>query len=91
LLVADSRHRQLSRIYQRPIEDDNGARAVVNMDPGTLASAIFLEAVESDDVTSIESARVYFEDRLAFLGTLVEPGVTALVRSDFEARLHAWE
>ena len=88
--MSDSRHIQLSRIYQRPIEDDEGARAVIETDPGTLASAIFIDAAESDDVTSIETARVYFEDRLRFFGPLVEPA-TALLRSDFEARLEAWK
>ena len=88
--MSDSRHRQLSRIYQRPIEDDDAARAVINADPGTLAAAIFLEAVESDDVTSTASARIYLEDRLVFLGMLVE-SASALVRSDFESRLEAWE
>ena len=88
--MSDSRHRQLSRIYQRPIEDDESARAVVNADPGTLASALFLEAVESDDVTSIESARGYLADRLAYLGNIVQ-AASSLVRSDFEARLKAWE
>ncbi len=88
--MSDSRHRQLSRIYQRPVEDDAAARSVVGADPGTLAAAIFLEAVESDDVTSKETARVYFEDRLAFMGDLVV-GAEALLRSDFEARLDSWD
>ena len=88
--MSDSRHVQLSRIYQRPIEDDEGARAVIEADPGTLAFAIFMEAAESDDVTSIESARVYFEDRIRFLGPIVESSA-ALLRSEFESRLKAWE
>ena len=46
--MSDSRHRQLSRIYERPIESDEDARAAVSADPGILASAIFLEAAESD-------------------------------------------
>ena len=87
--MSDSRHRQLSRIYQRTIEDDDHARSAINAEPGILASGLFLEAVESDDVTSIESARVYFEDRLAFLGNLVPEGAVA-VRDGFEERLKAW-
>lgn len=88
--MSDSRHVQLSRIYQRPVEDDAGARAVIDADPGTLASAIFIEAAESDDVTGVESARVYFEDRLRFFGPIVEPAA-GLLRSNFEARLEAWK
>ena len=83
-------HRQLSRIYQRAIEDDVSARAVVSADPGTLASALFLEAAESDDVTSIEGARIYLADRLEFLAPVLPPDVTAAVRSDFEERIKAW-
>lgn len=88
--MSDSRHRQLSRIYERTIEDDNGARAAISADPGTLASALFLEAAESDDVTSTESGRAYLEDRLAFLGNLVS-GSEAAIRGAFEERLKAWE
>jgi hypothetical protein len=87
--MSDSRHRQLSRIYNRTIEDDDDARAAVTADPGILASAIFEEAADSDDVTSIETAREYLRDRLAFLGSLVSP-VEAEVRSQFETRLQAW-
>jgi hypothetical protein len=88
--MSDSRHRQLSRIYKRTIEDDDGARAAISAEPGTLANALFLEAAESDDVTSVESGRSYLEDRLAFLGNLVA-GHEAAIRSEFETRLRAWE
>ena len=87
--MSDSRHRQLSRIYNRTIEDDDDARAAVTADPGILASAIFEEAADSDDVTSIETAQEYFRDRLAFLGSLVSPA-EAEVRGHFETRLQAW-
>ena len=87
--MSDSRHRQLSRIYQRTIEDDDDARSAISAEPGILASGLFMEAVESDDVTSIESAREYFEDRLAFLGNLVPEDAVA-VRGGFEERLKAW-
>jgi hypothetical protein len=87
--VSDSHHRQLSRIYQRPIEDDDDARAAINADPGVLASALFLEASQSDDVTSMESARSYAEDRLEELGELVGPGA-AVIRAAFEDRLESW-
>ena len=87
--MSDSRHRQLSRIYNRTIEDDDDARAAISADPGILASALFEEAAESDDVTSIESARDYLRDRLAYLGTLVTSD-DASIRAQFERRLQAW-
>ena len=88
--MSDTRHRQLSRIYQRTIEHDEDARDAITADPGVLASALFLEAAESDDVTSVNSGRAYFEDRMAFLGNLVGPGEGA-VRAAFEQHLRAWE
>lgn len=88
--MSDSRHRQLSRIYQRTIEDDENARAAINAEPGVLASALFLEAVESDDVTSAEAAHLYLGDRLAFFGQLVE-AATGDIKERFEAKVRAWE
>ena len=87
--MSDSRHRQLSRIYGRTIEDEKGARDAIAADPGPLASALFEEAAESDDVTSLESARDYLGDRLAFFAGLIEIESTA-IRERFEARLAAW-
>lgn len=87
--MSDSRHRQLARIYERPIETDADARAAISGDPGILASALFLEAVESDDVTSVETARAYLEDRLEFFGGLASEGADA-VRAAFEIRVRAW-
>ena len=55
--MSDTRHRQLSRIYARSIESDDDARAAIRRDPGILASALFEECAQSDDVTSIETAR----------------------------------
>ena len=87
--MSDSRHRQLSRIYNQTIEDDDDARAAIHGVPGILASALFLEAVESDDVTSIETARQYLEDRLAFLGNLAADARDGVLAA-FEERLKAW-
>jgi len=88
--MSDTRHRQLSRIYARPLESDDDARAAIRRDPGILASALFEECVQSDDVTSIETARAYLEDRLEFLGDLVGEGAEP-VRQAFEARVAAWQ
>ncbi|MEO8541628.1 MAG: hypothetical protein ABI577_17950 [bacterium] len=87
--MTDSRHRQLSRIYQHPIEDGDDARAAIAADPGVLASALFLEAVESDDVTSIESAQQYLADRIEFFGDLVSLAAEP-IRAEFETRVQAW-
>jgi hypothetical protein len=87
--MSDSRHRQLSRIYNRTIETDDDARAAIAGEPGVLASALFEEAAQSDDVTSVESGRAYLEDRLASLSGLLGPGAE-VVRSKFEERLKAW-
>ena len=48
-----------------------------------------MEAVESDDVTSIETAKSYLEDRLAFFGGLVARDAEA-IRRGFESKLTAW-
>lgn len=88
--MTDSRHRQLSRIYQRPLEDDEAARSAINAGPGVLASALFMEAVESDDVISPAGARQYLEDRLRFLGDLVTAAQYD-ISDTFEASLRAWD
>ncbi|MGE0599232.1 MAG: hypothetical protein AB7J35_07690 [Dehalococcoidia bacterium] len=87
--MSETRHRQLSRIYHCPIESDDDARAAINGDPGILASALFDEAVASDDVTSIETAKTYLEDRLNFLGN-VTSGAAADIRKLFDERVNAW-
>lgn len=87
--MTDPRHRQLSRIYERPIEDDEDARAAVAADPGVLASALFLECVESDDVTSVEAAQRYFADRLDELRDLLGESADS-VTAAFESKLQAW-
>jgi hypothetical protein len=87
--MSDTRHRQLSRIYNRTIEDDGDARAAISGDPGILASALFDEAARSDDVTSLASARAYAEDRLAFFGNLAAENGDA-VRTAFAARFEKW-
>ena len=87
--MTDPRHRQLSRIYQRPIEDDEDARAAVAADPGVLASALFLECAESDDVTSVEAARNYCAERLDYLRDLLGENASS-VTAGFESRLRAW-
>lgn len=81
---------QLSRIYGRPFELDGEVRAAVATDPPTLANALFAEAADSDDVTSIESARDYLDGRLAFLADYVPEDAVVALRAAFESRLRAW-
>ncbi len=88
-MLSDPLLRQLSRIYQRPLETAEAARAAVAADPAVLASALFIEAAESDDVTSIESALSYADARLAELHAFVgdhAPAIRALVA----AKVASW-
>lgn len=83
------RHRQLSRIYERAIETDEDARQAVHAAPGVLASALFHEAADSDDVTSVEAARAYLAERMDDLAEAVA-GDAEAVTAAFEAQLRAW-
>lgn len=89
--MKEPRLAQLSRIFQTDIATHESARAAIGARPGDFASGLFLEAADSDDVTSIESARSYFEDRLAYFGELVDAAASAAIRAAFEARVKAWE
>lgn len=82
---------QLARIFSEPITDTEAARAAIESRSGDFASALFLEAAASDDVTSTASARAYLADRLAYFGDLVSPRAATTVREAFEGRLKAWE
>jgi len=82
---------QLSRIYGQTLASDEEARAAIAGDPATLANALFAEAADSDDVTSIESARDYLEGRIAFLAGSLPGDAVAPLRAAFEERLRAWE
>ena len=86
-----ARHIQLSRMLDTSIEDDEIARRALAARPGDFASALFLEAADSDDVTSAESARGYLDDRLAHFADLLEPATTDAVRLAFGVRVAAWD
>lgn len=88
--MKEPRLAQLSRIFQTDIANHEAARAAINARPGDFASGLFLEAADSDDVTSAESARVYLADRLAYFGEIVEETAAVAVRAAFESRLKAW-
>ncbi len=82
---------QLTRIFGRELATTDAARAAISAAPAVLADALFAEAADSDDVTSVESALDYLEGRLVFLGPLVEPPAAGEIRDAFRQRLRAWE
>lgn len=88
-MLTDTRLRQLSRMYSRPLETIDDARLAIAAEPGVLASELFLEAAASDDVTSIQSAREYMEARLHELAELVGDSA-AQVRALFGEKVLAW-
>ncbi len=88
-MLADPRLRQLSRIYQRPLETEDAARQAVAAQPAILASALFIEAAENDDVTSIEAALAYGEARLAELAPYTA-GAADEVRRLLAEKLQTW-
>jgi hypothetical protein len=90
-MSGEARYKQLSRIFATPIEDDESARSAISARPGDFASALFLEAVDSDDVTSADSAREYLAGRLAFFEGLVSVDARQTAIHAFDERLKAWE
>ena len=88
-MLTDTRLRQLSRMYSRPLETIEDARLAIAAEPGVLASELFLEAAASDDVTSIEGAREYMEARLRELAEIVGD-VAGEVREMFGEKVLDW-
>ena len=88
-MLTDTRLRQLSRMYSRPLETIDDARLAISAEPGVLASELFLEAAASDDVTSIEAAREYLESRLRELAELIGEA-EGEVRELFGHKVLAW-
>ncbi len=88
-MLTDTRLRQLSRIYSRPLETIEDARLAIMEEPGVLASELFLEAAASDDVTSVETATAYLEARLTELAALVGDS-ESVVRAQFGEKVAAW-
>lgn len=82
---------QLSRLFGIPIRDDETARAAIATHPGDFARALFHEAADSDDVTSVPSAMSYLEDRLLFFDSLIPDGVGESIRLAYREYLRAWE
>ncbi|MCL4242984.1 MAG: hypothetical protein KJ048_16655 [Dehalococcoidia bacterium] len=89
-MASDPRLRQLSRIYNRILETPEDARAAIAAGPGVLASALFLEAAASDDVTSVGSANDYLESRLAELSAFTGERANE-VRRQFATMVSRWD
>ena len=83
---------QLGRIFAESPDSLTGERArdLIVARPGDFARALFLEAADSDDVTSIEDARVYLGARLEFFGDFVPPTARGQIRDAFEGLLARW-
>ncbi len=90
-MAPSARHIQLSRMLDTTIEDDEAARRAISARPGDFASALFLEAADSDDVTSADNARDYLVLRLSAFEDLLDDATANAVRAAFDERLRAWE
>jgi hypothetical protein len=85
--------KQAARLLGEPPEtlDTVTARDAIRSRPGDVASVLFAEAADNDDVVSIKTARAYLEDRLDFLAPLLDAETAAAIRTAFERRVAAWE
>jgi hypothetical protein len=83
---------QLGRIFGESPDSLTGdrARQLIAARSADFARALFLEAADSDDVASIEDARLYLDARLVFFGDLVTPSAAAPIRDGFERHLASW-
>jgi hypothetical protein len=88
--MSDMRFVQFGRIYGVEPSNEFEARALVSGDAVRLADALFAEAADSDDVTGAASARAYLDERLRYLGGLVDRAAVDMVRARFEQRLQSW-
>ena len=91
-MAASVRLIQLGRIFAESPDGLTGARArdLVSSRSGHFAHALFLEAADSDDVTSAEDARIYFDARIAFFGDLVPAAAIPAIRQAYERLLARW-
>lgn len=81
---------QLRRMLAEPFADLGEAATVIARHPERLAHALVAEAAASDDVSSVESARAYIEERLAALGDTVPAGAADAVRGAVAGALEGW-
>jgi len=91
-MAAGVRLIQLGRIFgEQPDRlTEDRARQLIAARSAEFARALFLEAADSDDVASIDDARLYLDARLAFFGDLVPSSAVAVIRAGFEEHLASW-
>ena len=91
-MAADVRLIQIARILGLPLRglDHTRAREAISLRAPEVALAFFLEAVDSDDVTSVESALDYLDGRMAFFQGLVTPSGAATIEAAFREKLRSW-
>lgn len=72
--------------------DLDAARATERIadDPTGFAAMLFAEAADNDDVTSVEAALGYFEDRLRYFNGVIERSTAEALRAEFTRRLASW-
>ncbi|MCK9517851.1 MAG: hypothetical protein M0R74_02310 [Dehalococcoidia bacterium] len=89
----DVRLKQAARILGVSHEslDIASARDAFHSRPGDVASALFQEAAENDDVVSVQTALDYLEDRLDYLAAFLDSETNDAVRTAFQQRIEAWE
>lgn len=71
--------------------DIAAARRTISAAPAAFAAAIFREAADSDDVTSMETARDHLAARLTYFADIVAPETQESVRAAFEQLLATWQ
>lgn len=82
---------QLRRMLSEPFSDLGAAGEAIAHDPVRFSQALLAEAATSDDVYSVESARVYIEARLADLGETVPTEAAKIIGKAIETALTEWE
>jgi hypothetical protein len=65
-------------------------RSLVDERLDAVAEGLVAEAAASDDVTGIESARSYLEDRIETLGDLLSEQQAERIRAAFAERTKGW-
>lgn len=71
-------------------EQRGRARALAGECAGQVAQALLDEAMASDDIQDIAAATAYLEERLRFLGLLLDEETGARIRERFLAVARTW-
>ncbi len=82
---------QLCRMLEEPFTDLSEAGQAIANDPIRFSRALLKEAATSDDVYSVESARLYIGARLADLGKTVPTETAKVINEAIDIALTEWE